>query len=67
MLFTEVVEMNCSLYFNVTDISWVECTESLGIPRRRWVNNIKMDLRKIGWGVVDWIKLAQVGTSGGIL
>jgi hypothetical protein len=25
--------------------------------RRRWVNNIKIDLRKIGWGDMDWIDL----------
>jgi hypothetical protein len=31
----------------------------LGRPRRRWVENIKMDLREIGWDVVDWIELAQ--------
>jgi hypothetical protein len=31
----------------------------LGRPRRRWVNNIKMDLLEIGWGCVDWIGLAQ--------
>jgi hypothetical protein len=31
----------------------------LGRPRRRWVNNIKMDLLEIGWGSVDWIGLAQ--------
>jgi hypothetical protein len=31
----------------------------LGRPRRRWVNNIKMDLREIGWGGMDWIDLAQ--------
>jgi hypothetical protein len=31
----------------------------LGRPRRRWVNNIKMDLRKTGWGGMDWIGLAQ--------
>jgi hypothetical protein len=31
----------------------------LGRPRRRWVNNIKMDLREIGWDAVDWIDLAQ--------
>jgi hypothetical protein len=31
----------------------------LGIPRRRWVNNIKMDLGEIGCGDVDWIGLAQ--------
>jgi hypothetical protein len=28
-------------------------------PRRRWVNNIKMDLREIGWDGVDWLELAQ--------
>jgi hypothetical protein len=28
-------------------------------PRRRWVDNIKMDLLEIGWGRVDWIGLAQ--------
>jgi hypothetical protein len=29
------------------------------IPRRRWVDNIKMDLREIGWDGTDWIELAQ--------
>jgi hypothetical protein len=31
----------------------------LGRPKRRWVDNIKMDLREIGWAGVDWIELAQ--------
>jgi hypothetical protein len=31
----------------------------LGRPRRRWVDNIKMDLREIGWDGMDWIELAQ--------
>jgi hypothetical protein len=31
----------------------------LGRPRRRWVDNVKMDLREIGWGSMDWIDLAQ--------
>jgi hypothetical protein len=31
----------------------------LGRPRRRWGNNIKMDLREVGWGDMDWINLAQ--------
>jgi hypothetical protein len=31
----------------------------LGRPRRRWVGNIKMDLREIGWDGRDWIDLAQ--------
>jgi hypothetical protein len=28
-------------------------------PRRRWLDNIRMDLVKVGWGDVDWIGLAQ--------
>jgi hypothetical protein len=31
----------------------------LGRPRRRWVDNIKINLRKIGWDDMDWIDLAQ--------
>jgi hypothetical protein len=31
----------------------------LGRPRRRWMDNIKMDLLEIGLGGVDWIGLAQ--------
>jgi hypothetical protein len=31
----------------------------LGRPRRRWEDNIKMDLGEIGFGDVDWIRLAQ--------
>jgi hypothetical protein len=31
----------------------------LGRPRRRWVDNIKMELLEIGWGFVNWIGLAQ--------
>jgi hypothetical protein len=31
----------------------------LGRSRYRWKDNIKMDLREIGWGGMDWIDLAQ--------
>jgi hypothetical protein len=31
----------------------------LGRPRRRWVDNIRMDLGGVGWGDVDWIDLSQ--------
>jgi hypothetical protein len=31
----------------------------LGRQRRRWVDNIKTDLREIGWDGGDWIDLAQ--------
>jgi len=31
----------------------------LGRPRRRWEDNIKMDLQEVGCGGKDWIELAQ--------
>jgi hypothetical protein len=31
----------------------------LGRPRRKWEDNIKMDLREVGWGGMDWISLTQ--------
>jgi hypothetical protein len=31
----------------------------LGRPKRSWMDNIKMDLREIVWGGMDWIDLAQ--------
>ena len=31
----------------------------MGRPRRRWVDNIRMDLQEVGCGYVDWIWLAQ--------
>ena len=33
--------------------------ETTGGPRRRWGNNIKMDLQEVGCGGMDWIELAQ--------
>jgi hypothetical protein len=31
----------------------------LGRPRRSWMGNIKVDMREIRWGCVDWIDLAE--------
>jgi len=31
----------------------------LGRPRRRWEDNIQMDLQEVGCGGMDWIELAQ--------
>jgi hypothetical protein len=41
----------------------------LGRPRRRWVDNVKMDLRDIGWDGMGWIGLIwlRIGTSRGPL
>jgi hypothetical protein len=36
-------------------------------PRRRWVDNIKMDLREIGWDGMDRLIWLRIGTSGGLL
>jgi hypothetical protein len=33
--------------------------KSLKRPRHRWVDNIKMEIREIGWSGIDWIYLAQ--------
>jgi hypothetical protein len=39
----------------------------LGRPRRRWVDNIKIDLREIGWDVRIGSVWLRIGTSGGLL
>jgi hypothetical protein len=36
-----------------------EAKRPVRIPRHRWGDNVKMDLRKIGFGVVDWIHMVQ--------
>jgi hypothetical protein len=36
----------------------------LGRPRRRWMDNIKIDLRETGWDGMDWL---MIGTNGGLL
>jgi hypothetical protein len=37
-----------------------EGRRSLGRPRRRREDNIKMNLQEVGWGGMDWIDMAQV-------
>jgi hypothetical protein len=37
----------------------LEGRRPLGRPRHRWEDNIKMDLREVGCGCVDWMELAQ--------
>jgi hypothetical protein len=39
----------------------------LGRPRRRWLDNIKIDLKEIKWNSMDWIVWLRIGTSGGLL
>jgi hypothetical protein len=44
-----------------------EWRRPLGRPKRRWEDNIKMNLREIGFVDVDWIHWAQNSTGGGLL
>jgi hypothetical protein len=37
----------------------LEGRRPIGRPRRRWVDNIRMDLYEVGCGYMDWIGLAQ--------
>ena len=37
----------------------LEGKRPLGRPRRRWEDNIKMDLQEVGGGCGDWMELAQ--------
>jgi hypothetical protein len=39
-----------------------EGNRQLGRPRRRWADNIRMDLVEVGWGDMDWIGLALVNS-----
>ena len=45
------------VYYFLVGKHAVKCT--LGRPRRRWEDNIKMDLKEVGCGGIDWIELSQ--------
>jgi hypothetical protein len=36
-----------------------ETKRLLGRRRRRWVDNVRMDLREVGWDGADWMDMAQ--------
>ena len=62
----------CSAYGERTGVYRVsvgkpEGKRQLGIPMRRWEDNIKMDLQEVEFGGMDWIELARIGTGGGHL
>ena len=44
-----------------------EVKRQLGRPRRRWEDNIKMDLQEVGCGGMDWLEWLGIGTGGGHL
>ena len=44
-----------------------EAKRAFGRPRRRWEDNIKTGLQKVGWGVNDWIDLADRDSLRGLV
>jgi len=46
-------------YFKLCRLGATGGKETTGRPRRRWVDNIRMDLQELGCGYMDWIGLAQ--------
>jgi hypothetical protein len=49
----------CSTNGEKSNVGKPEGKKLLGKPRRRWVDNIRMDLGELGWDGVNWIDLAQ--------
>jgi len=54
----------CSTTGDRRGVNWIlvgkpEGKRSLGKPRHRWEDNIKMDFQEVGCWVMDWIELAQ--------
>jgi len=49
------------LWYDLSNEWWGNLKERdhLGDPRRRWEDNIKMDLQKVGYGDMDWFGLHQ--------
>jgi hypothetical protein len=54
-----VVRLEEKIYAYRVLVGKPEGKRPLGIPRRWWVNNVKMDLGEIGWDGMDWIDRAQ--------
>ena len=52
-----VVTENCTIHLFCHTV--LISRRPLGRPRRRWEDNIKMDLQKVGGGYGDWMELAQ--------
>jgi hypothetical protein len=77
VLFGDKIEKNamagaCNTYGEKRGVCWGfvgkhEGTRSLGRPRLRWEDNIKMGLQKVRCGGMDWIDVAQTEIGGGLL
>jgi hypothetical protein len=51
--------LECSQEHSIDPYTEPERKRPLGRPKRRWLDNIRMDLVEVGWDDVDWIGLAQ--------
>jgi hypothetical protein len=60
---THGAEEECIQYFR----GKARRKEPVERPLRRWEYDVKMDLREIEWGGMDWTDLVQIGTNGGPL
>ena len=59
---TDLMYLETPIRYYSTSIAIIYSSEGkrpLGRPRRRWEDNIKMDLREVGGGCGDWMELAQ--------
>jgi hypothetical protein len=59
-----LLSYNCKVKISIVIVFYLlvgkpEGKSPLGRPRRRWVDNIKIDLRDIGWDNVNWVDMAQ--------
>jgi hypothetical protein len=43
----------------IVSVIYNEKKRQIGVPRRRWEDNIKMDIQEVGYGGVVWIEIAQ--------
>jgi hypothetical protein len=53
--------------YNVFFMGKTEGNRPLGRPKRRWLDNVKVDLREIGWMVYTGSIWLRIRTSGGLL
>ena len=58
-LLSELPQRLCSGFVLRVWLWVLVVVKPLGRPRRRWVDNIRMDLQEVGCGYMDWIGLAQ--------
>ena len=59
LLVTNKCTINIITVYHRVQVKKPEGKRPLGRPRRRWEDNIKMDLQEVGRGCGDWMELAQ--------